>query len=190
MFSMDMWSPYKAVAEAVFPNAEIVVDKFHLVALINKSLDDIRKASQNDVSDLHKKQFYMSRMLLKKRGEDLDEKSHQKLISLFELCPSLERAWELKEEFRDILQMDDITEATAALKRWYQEVSNSKLTPFMKVKQTIKRWESNILNYFKTKVTNGFAEGINNKIKLIKRIGYGVPNLMNLRRRVFHTMNL
>ncbi len=190
VFSMDMWSPYKAVAEAVFPNAEIVVDKFHLVALINKSLDDIRKASQNDVSDLHKKQFYMSRMLLKKRGEDLDEKSHQKLISLFELCPSLERAWELKEEFRDILQMDDITEATAALKRWYQEVSNSKLTPFMKVKQTIKRWESNILNYFKTKVTNGFAEGINNKIKLIKRIGYGVPNLMNLRRRVFHTMNL
>ncbi len=80
----------------------------------------------------------MSRMLLKKRGEDLDEKSHQKLISLFELCPSLERAWELKEEFRDILQMDDITEAAAALKRWYQEVSNSKLTPFMRIKQTIK----------------------------------------------------
>jgi transposase len=188
IFSMDMWNPYKVVAEAIFPNAEITIDKFHLVALMNKALDEVRKDAQSAVSEAHRKQFYMSRTLLKKRAEDLDDKSHQKLVRIFELYPPLEVAWELKEEFRDVLQMSNLTEAVDALKSWYQAISNSKLTPFLKVKQTIRHWEKNILNYFKTGVTNGFAEGINNKIKLIKRIGYGVPNINNLKRRVFHSM--
>lgn len=188
IFSMDMWNPYKVVAESIFPNAEITIDKFHLVALLNKALDEVRKDAQNSVNDAHRKQFYMSRTLLKKRAEDLDDKSHQKLVHLFELYPPLEVAWELKEEFRDMLQLSSLEEAVDALKRWYERISSSKLKPFLEVKQTIRRWEKDILNYFRTKVTNGFAEGINNKIKLIKRIGYGVPNISNLKRRVFHAM--
>ena len=187
-FSMDMWGPYKSVAKTVFPNAEITTDKFLLVALMNKALDEIRKQEQNTLSQSHRKKFYMSRMLLKKRGEDLSDKDHQRLIKLFELSPALERAWELKEEFRDLLQIDSISEAKSALEKWYTRVSNAKLNPFYRVKGIIKRWQSQVLNYFKTKITNGFAEGINNKIKLIKRIGYGVPNIQNLRRRVFHSI--
>ena len=185
IFSMDMWSPYKSVAKTVFPNAKIVVDKFHLVAKMNKALDEIRKKVQNEVGDISRKKFYMSRKLLKKRGEDLKEKDHQKLIKLFKISPALEKAWELKEEFRDLLQMNDVNDAKNALQCWYQRVSDYKLTPFYNAKKTVKRWEQKIINYFKTGITNGFAEGINNKIKLIKRIGYGVPNIHNLKRRVF-----
>ncbi len=54
-------------------------------------------------------------------------------------------------------------------------------TFFYRAKGTIKRWEKGIINYFKTKITNGFTEGLNNKIKLIKRIGYGVPKVENLK---------
>lgn len=187
-FSMDMWRPYKSVAKEVFPWAEIVVDKFHLVAKMNEALDNIRKKEQAKLGRVKRKRFYMSRMLLKKRGEDLTDKDHQKLIKLFKLSPDLEKAWELKEEFRDLMQIDKLKEAKSALDDWYNRVSKSKLKPFYKAKKIIKRWENNVFNYFTTKITNGFAEGINNKIKLIKRIGYGVPNIKNLRRRVFHSI--
>ncbi|SFP52384.1 Transposase, partial [Halanaerobium congolense] len=103
----------------------------------------------------------------------------------FKLSPALEKAWELKEEFRDLLQIPDIKESIEALNHWYEKVSQAKLNLFYKAKRTVKNWEENIINYFRTRITNGFAEGLNNKIKLIKRIGYGVPKVENLKRRVF-----
>jgi transposase len=184
-FSMDMWSPYKAVAEEVFPNAKIVVDKFHLVTAINKALDKLRVKEQKKQTAANRKKFYKSRLTLLMAGEKLDDDGHQRLIEIFKLSPALEKAWELKEEFRDLLQIPDVKESIQALNHWYENVSQSKLNLFYKAKGTIKRWEQHIINYFETKITNGFAEGLNNKIKLIKRIGYGVPKVENLKRRVF-----
>jgi len=184
-FSMDMWSPFKAVAEAVFPDAKIVVDKFHLVTNINNALDKLRIKEQEKQTSANRVKFYKSRLTLLMAGEDLDDKGHQRLIEIFKLSPALEKAWELKEEFRDLLQIHDVKESIAALNHWYDRVSQSKLNLFYRAKGTIKRWEQGIINYFKTKITNGFAEGLNNKIKLIKRIGYGVPKVENLKRRVF-----
>jgi len=184
-FSMDMWSPYKAVAEAVFPNAKIVVDKFHLVTAINNALDKLRKEEQDKQTAANRKKFYKSRLTLLMAGEDLDDDGHQRLIEIFKLSPALEKAWELKEEFRDLLQIPDVKESIQALNHWYENVSQSKLNLFYRAKGTVKRWEQHIINYFETRITNGFAEGLNNKIKLIKRIGYGVPKVENLKRRVF-----
>jgi transposase len=184
-FSMDMWSPYKAVAETVFPNAQIVVDKFHLVTAINNALDKLRIQEQDKQTAANRKKFYKSRLTLLMAGEDLDDDSHQRLIEIFKLSPALEKAWELKEEFRDLLQIPDVKESIEALNHWYENVSQAKLNLFYRAKGTVKRWEQHIINYFKTRITNGFAEGLNNKIKLIKRIGYGVPKVENLKRRVF-----
>src|SRR6056297_159487 len=184
-FSMDMWSPYKAVAEAVFPNARIVVDKFHLVTAINKALDKLRIKEQKKQTSANRTKFYKSRLTLLMAGEKLDDDGHQRLIEIFKLSPALEKAWELKEEFRDLLQIPDIKESIQALNHWYENVSQSKLNLFYRAKGTVKRWEQHIINYFETRITNGFAEGLNNKIKLIKRIGYGVPKVENLKRRVF-----
>ncbi len=75
-FSMDMWESYRSVVKEVFPDAKIVVDKFHLVTKMNNALDEIRKKVQNKVDDATRKQFYMSRQLLKKRGEDLEDKDY------------------------------------------------------------------------------------------------------------------
>ena len=184
-FSMDMWSPYKAVAETVFPNAKIVVDKFHLVTAINNALDKLRIEEQDKQTAANRKKFYKSRLTLLMAGEDLDDDGHQRLIEIFKLSPALEKAWELKEEFRDLLQIPDVKESIEALNHWYENVSQAKLNLFYRAKGTVKRWEQHIINYFKTRITNGFAEGLNNKIKLIKRIGYGVPKVENLKRRVF-----
>jgi transposase len=184
-FSMDMWSPYKAVAETVFPNAKIVVDKFHLVTAINKALDKLRIKEQKKQTAANRKKFYKSRLTLLMAGEKLDDDGHQRLIEIFKLSPVLEKAWELKEEFRDLLQIPDVEESIEALNHWYENVSQAKLNLFYRAKGTVKRWEQHIINYFKTRITNGFAEGLNNKIKLIKRIGYGVPKVENLKRRVY-----
>lgn len=184
-FSMDMWSPYKAVAETVFPNAQIVVDKFHLVTAINNALDKLRIKEQDKQTAANRKKFYKSRLILLMAGEDLDDDSHQRLIEIFKLSPALEKAWELKEQFRDLLQIPDVKESIEALNHWYEKVSQAKLNLFYTAKRTVKNWEENVINYFKTRITNGFAEGLNNKIKLIKRIGYGVPKVENLKRRVF-----
>ncbi|MTI67374.1 MAG: transposase [Firmicutes bacterium] len=81
-FCMNMWGPYKSVAKAVFPKAKVVVDKFHLVARINKSLDEIRKQVQKRVNKVARKKFYMSKTILKKRGEDLIDEEYQKLVEL------------------------------------------------------------------------------------------------------------
>ncbi|AZO94021.1 transposase [Halocella sp. SP3-1] len=100
----------------------------------------------------------MSRMLIKKRGKDLTDKEHKRVINLFVLNPSLEKAWELKEEFRDLLQIDNISEAKATLKQWYIWVSNTKLKSFYRAKGIIQRWQSQILNHFKTKISNGLLK--------------------------------
>ena len=134
-FSMDMWSPYKAVAETVFPNAKIVVDKFHLVTAINNALDKLRIEEQDKQTAANRKKFYKSRLTLLMAGEDLDEDSHQRLIEIFKLSPALEKAWELKEEFRDLLQIPDVKESIQALNNWYENVSQSKLNLSIELKE-------------------------------------------------------
>src|SRR6056297_1867606 len=160
-FSMDMWSPYKAVAETVFPNAKIVVDKFHLVTAINNALNKLRTNEQDKQTPANRTKFYKSRLTLLMAGEDLDDDGHQRLIEIFKISPDLEKAWELKEEFRDLLQIPDVEESIKALNQWYERVSQSKLNLFYKAKRTVKNWEENVINYFKTRITNGFAEGLN-----------------------------
>ncbi len=156
-----MWNPYKAMAETVIPNAKIVVDKFHLVTAIINGLDKLRKEEQDKQTTANRKNFYKSRLPFLMVGEDLDDDSHQQLIEIFKLSPALEKAWELKEEFRDLLQIPDVKESIQALNHWYKNVSQAKLNLFYR------------------------AKGLNNKIKLIKIIGYGVPKIENFKRRVY-----
>lgn len=182
--SMDMWGAYKSVTEEVFPNAQVVVDKFHLVMKVGDALDEIRKKVKRKASNTNETKFYKSRNLLRKNGESLTDEDHEKLIELFKLSPALEKAWELKEEFRDVLQMNKLKPAKKALEAWYKRVEDSNLSPFLKAKKTVENWSTELLNFFETKITNGFAEGLNNKIKLIKRTGFGVTNLESLKNRI------
>jgi transposase len=186
--SIDMWGPYAGVVKEVFPNATITVDKFHVVIKVNNALDEIRKEEQSRLPQTHRSKFFRSRYLLLKSGEKLSDKEHQRLIDLFKISPKLEKAWELKEELRDLLQMNKFQYAKEALEDWYQNVTDALIKPFFKAKRTIKNWQSEILNYFKTGLTNGYAEGINNKIKLIKRQGFGIPNFQNFKRRIMLQM--
>jgi len=100
------------------------------------------------------------------------------LTHLFEDEPEFKLAYELKESIRGSHR------AREELHRWYCKVERSDLSEFAEVVETFRRWEPEMLNYFYWRLTNSYTGGLNNKIKVIKRQGYGYRNFANSRRRI------
>jgi len=123
-------------------------------------------------------------VLLKNQG-DLDADERQKLQAVYLLSPQLRKLHQLKERFRNIFEhITDRKQAERFLSAWICEVKQlgcSRLASFIK---TLERWWDPILNYFNQRITNGAVEGINNRVKLIKRRGYGYRNVTNFRNRI------
>jgi transposase len=184
--NVDMWEPYTLAVKAKLPRATIVVDRFHVMKNLNHCLTQARREIQNNAPAEVKEQLKGSRWVLVKNQKDLTEKERAKLGTIYQVSPELKTCHELKELFR--LLFDTLTnreEAKSALQTWMHrvEVLDVKaLKPFL---VTLKNWLEQILNYFLEGWTNAFAEGINNKIKLIKRRAFGYTNFDHLR---FHIL--
>ena len=187
--SIDLWVPYKSVVEELMPNAQVVADRFHVMKQVNEELDYRRKKEKRQAEKLKNKAererkisgIKESKYPLLKKKENLNETEKSKLSSLEKVMPELMEMYHLKEKFRDIFE-SKITgdEAFWQLVEW----TESSYQYFPKSCQTIKRWISEILAYFDNRTTQGAVEGINQKIKLIKRRAYGLNNFANFRRRV------
>ena len=130
------------------------------------------------------------RWILVKNMDDLtfDEQEKQKFV--YETSPELKQAHVLKEDFRSIFEEEDREQAKKAIEDWVVRVLESGLRGLEKFLTTLGNWKDNILNYFNGKVTNGFVEGMNNKIKLIKRKGFGFTNHKHFRYRVLDVCGL
>jgi transposase len=116
---------------------------------------------------------------------DLTLAEQEKLNMVYETSPELKQAHILKEDFRRIFEEEDNKEnASKALEYWVNRVVESGLKGLEKFLTTLSNWKDSILNYFNGRVTNGFVEGMNNKIKLIKRKGFGFTNHNHFRYRV------
>lgn len=187
--SIDLWVPYKRIVEELMPNAQVVADRFHVMKQVNEELDYRRKKDKKLAEKLKNKAererkisgIKESKYPLLKKKENLNETEKSKLSSLEKIMPGLMEMYHLKEKFRDIFE-SKITgdEAFWRLVEW----TESSYQYFPKSCQTIKRWIGEILAYFDNRTTQGAVEGINQKIKLIKRRAYGLNNFANFRRRV------
>lgn len=190
--AIDMWEPYRLAIGAALPDVQIVADRFHTERLVSRALDETRRAVQNSIrrargrehaSGAKRRLFYARHKLL--RGSrrltlsDLDE-----LSVLFEQHPELLIAWELMWSFRRIYAAPDRAEGRRRLRAWYADVEESGLRSFAVAAAMILKWEDEVLAYFNSRLTNAYAEGATNKIKVIKRTGYGFRNFANFRRRV------
>ena len=100
--------------------------------------------------------------------------------------PALSTAHFYKEEFLKILDCTDRDSAKTALSRWIDSAFGCGIQRFQKCAQTMINWITGILNSFSAPVTNGFTEGCNNKIKVLKRIAYGYSNFRRFRNRILH----
>jgi len=175
--SMDMWSPYRQAVEAKLPQAAIVADRFHLMQNLNRAVTTARRDIQRHAPAEVKEQLKGSRWILVKNLDALSEKELERLEQLYDLSPALKQLHLFKEAFRDIFQaQQDRDDAVWALAQWIDSVQQSgqpKLDAFI---NTLENWANPILNYFNQRTTQGFVEGMNNKLKLIMRRAYGYRN--------------
>lgn len=171
--SVDMWGGFPKVVREVFPNAQLVVDRFHVMQALTKELNTIRK--QTRVTEQG------ARFLILKNGVDLEAADREKLDRILKSSRRLREAYELKEDFRKIYEKQlTVEEGEHEFKQWLRKAGKV----YSDVISTIKRHLPEICNYFKSRTTNGVMEGINNRIKLIKRQAYGFTNFNNFRMRL------
>ena len=162
---VDMWGGFPKVIREVFPNAKIVVDRFHVQKLVNKALNKIRLI-------LNLKGF-KNRYLLMNNQTNLTIEEKEELELLLSFSPSLRIAHELKEELIAIYN-SDITSCGGIrkMKKW---LISAKVI-FGSAADTLDSHLSEICNYFNNRTTSGVTEGINTRIKLIVRQSYGFKN--------------
>lgn len=186
--SIDLWSAYKNLVQELMPNAEVVADRFHVIKLVNDELDTERKSVKRKGENLKKKAekekvlkvIKKSKYCLLKNEKDLNEEQKEKLKEVKKLFPKLANMHRLKEQLRNSFENSN-SELIGLLNLsdWLRDASSD----FPNSSATIIRWLGEIIGYFKNRTTQGIVEGINNKLKLIKRKAYGFKNFDNFRSR-------
>ena len=170
------------------PQAEIVADRFHVMKQITDELDPARRKIKRETEKIKSKSqkdkilsgLKKSKYVLLKNEKDLNEDEKEKLKEVEKVAPVLTKMHALKEEVRDIFESSkDWREGLLSLADWLKDISDY----FPKSFGTIKRWIGEITAYFDEGTTQGIVEGINNKLKLIKRRAFGFRNFDNFQLR-------
>lgn len=186
LFVSDMWKPYADSASVWFKNATQIVDKYHWIRQVIWAFENVRKQEQKKFSKSHRIYFKHSRRLLLKRFDYLTDEQKQQVNVMLYTSPILSTAHFFKEEFLKILDCSDRETAKKKMLDWIEYVNDSDISQFKRCADTMTNWLSGILNSFSSTVTNGFTEGCNNKIKVLKRNAYGYRNFNRFRNRILH----
>ena len=169
---MDMSAAYRKGAGKYFPNARIVFERFHIMQMAGKALDEVRK-------DLARGGAKLEGALWATRGNQWT-RSDEQLARRRELCaqyPKLGRAIMLREMLQDVLESED----EPSLRWWCWRAAVSRLEPFRKVAASIRSHWDGIVAFLETRITNGAIEGVNGLIQLAKRMARGFRNFANFR---------
>lgn len=178
----DMWDAYQQAAEQKLPNARRVVDRFHIMKNLNDALTKARRIIQKDADEKTKELLKGCRWLLVKNRENLSEEQEKQLADMLKASPELKQCYELKEAFRDLFNQDLTPKAAEKrLRRWVTKVEALSFKALKAFVNTLRNWWQQILNYFDGRFNNGFAEGVNLKIKMLNRRGYGYRNFNSFR---------
>lgn len=188
-FVMDMNRAYLELARTCFPRATVVIDKYHVVRQALWAFENVRKAEQSKFSDGRRKYFKRSRKLLLKHPDTLTDDERDQVSIMLLTSERLQKAYNLKNKFQVFMRSNDKITATKALKDWVLLAEFCDLPEFNACLRAMHNWDKYILNAFDCHYTNGFTEGCNNKIKVLKRISYGVRNFPRFRNRILHMMN-
>ena len=183
-FISDMWKPYADISNTFFKNSTYVVDKYHWMRQVVWAFEAVRKETQKQFSKDYRVYFKHSRNILIKRYEFLNEEQQAQVRVMLSVSPTLSSAYFLKEDFLRILNCPDRESAKEHLKLWIENSHNSGIPQFVKCSNTMYSWFTGILNSFVCQHTNGFTEGCNNKIKVLKRNAYGYRNFPRFRKRI------
>lgn len=179
--SMDMAPLWRAPCEQSIPQAAICFDPFHIVRLANIALDDVYKISSREYgTGTGDKAWRRTRFALRAGAEKLRPEQQASVRRLRRTRYALWRAWELKEGLRDLYRSTDPDQARGHLTRWCRSAERSKLRPFHNLARQLRRHFDGIVNAVEHGLSNSRLEGINAKIRLINKRGYGHRNVDHL----------
>jgi len=185
----DIWDGYIAAVQDVLPDARIVIDRFHVARHYRDGVDELRKQEVKRLKKEVPKQAHddLKRTLwpFRKRASDLDSVEQERLDTLLAHSPALRQAYTLREELTVIF--DTARSKADGLRRiqfWRQRVARSGLACFDSFLKLLDRWLDLIANYFIDHQTSSFVEGLNNKLKVLKRRCYGLRNVVRLFQRL------
>ena len=186
---VDMYDGYINAAKEVFRNsALIVIDRFHVAKLYRGELDKYRqkilKELKQELSGSEYKKITGATKILRKSNECLTKEEKDVVSELFSWSPNLMEAYHLAIKLTHVFNTHQSkNEALCKFEEWISLVRKSKLTFFNKFIKTLRKLKSEIGNYFIDRNTSGFAEGLNNKMKVLKRRCYGIFDTGNLFQR-------
>jgi transposase len=156
------------------PHAQITFDHYHVIALVNKALDEVRKSEAKEQTLLKHSRYWWL-----KNPKNLTKKQAKKIDNLSQLNLKTARAYRIKLALQEVYKLKDPKAAEQALKKWYYWATHPRIPQIIKVAKTIKAHWEGILNYFEQEITNGLVECFNGIIQTLKRRARGYRNITN-----------
>ena len=187
---MDMWEGYASAVAAALPKAQVVVGRFHVAIHDRDTVDTLRQTECRRLNADRSPERVIPtaalRSLLRREWRSLNPDQQGKVVELFEQTPTLARASVLRTLLTAIFDhTPDRTTAQSRLQLWVTQVKASGLHCFDKFLDTLAHWQEGILNDFEGGHNSGFVEGLNNKLKLLKRRCFGLDDPTELFRRLW-----
>jgi transposase len=181
--SCDYWDAYLTTSKVCFPNARIILDRFHITKLLNKPLDDFRK----ELRKIDKKNDHYKKLkwILYKQYHTLSDKQLDDLDLAFSDSSLLEKYYHIREDFHHILDNSDSVEnALLAIQKWTDKLIQEGITVFDSFVKTLTQTKEYVANYVRDYLSNAVTEGLNNLIRSVRRTAFGMTNFDHLRLRV------
>ena len=193
---MDIYTPYISLANSIFPAEKIVIDKFHIVNLVNRAFNQTRISIMNSIQDepLKRKLKLFWKSLLKYYPDlcrvnyycqsfKCKLSSKDKVDYLLDKCPELEANFNIYQDIIQVIKHNNFKRFEETVKKYLG--SKEKISKKMMIAlKTLKKYMKYIENMFESNITNGVIEGLNNKIKSIKITAFGYSNFSNFKKCV------
>lgn len=179
----DYWDAYITTVQLCFPQATIILNRFHVVKWLNESLDTFRKELRNSNKD--NPHYKKLKWILYKQYHTLSDAQLDDLDLAFADSPTLKTLYQARERFHHILDNSETAEsALAGINSWVDDLTNKGITAFDKFIKTLSKTKAYISNYAVNYLSNAVTEGLNNLIRSIRRTAFGMTNFEHLRLRV------
>lgn len=176
----DLSEAERQAVQMALPDAALVADKFHVIALAGRALQEVHGETRRRGN---------AAWLLQRGVERLHAAERSQLTRVLHANAQLTTAWALKEELRAVYRAPTSAAADRALGAWIQAAASCRLAPFERTARTLRRWRAEVLNYWRYPITNAVVEGKHNRVKVLKRRAYGYRNNRTFQYRILNLIH-
>ncbi len=173
LVAMDMWQPYKDAVRDILPQAQVVIDRFHVIRLAIQGMDTIRKDTRAHLTARQSRTLKRDRYILFHRRSDLNEQDQFILDLWLGQFPTLGKAYQLKEQFCDLWDVKDRQEAIERYGAWLASIPTELQPAYKPLTTAVGNWKGEIFAWWEHPITNAYTEAIAGLVKLTNHTGRG-----------------